>query len=103
MHPRLDGSFRVAAGFSKMFNFEIILPVSTDVKNVITVQIYWFVLTLSRKRQLQNLAGSLNRAAGVVYGGRVFLSRILDTFRPIMAANHKCVLAPVVRRHTQGL
>lgn len=49
------------------------------------------------KRQLQSLAGKLNWAAGVVYGGRVFLRRILNAIRPLIAARHKCVLTPAVR------
>ena len=35
------------------------------------------------KKQLQSLAGKLNWATGVIYGGRVFLRRILDTIRPL--------------------
>ena len=53
------------------------------------------------KRQLQSLAGKLIWAAGVVYGGRVLLRRILDAFRPLIAASHKCVLTPAVRLDIQ--
>jgi len=51
------------------------------------------------KKQLQSLAGKFNWAAGVVYGGRVFLRRILNAIRPLIAASHKCVRAvfPAVR------
>ena len=53
------------------------------------------------RRQLQSLAGKLNWAAGVVYGGRVFLRRIFDAIAPLIAANHKCVLTQAVRDDIQ--
>jgi len=53
------------------------------------------------KRQLQSLAGKLHWAAGVVYGGRVFVRRILDAICTLRAANHKCVLTLEMRRDIQ--
>ena len=53
------------------------------------------------KRQLQSLAGKLNWAAGVIYGGRVFLRRIFNSIGLLLAANHKCVLTPAVRLDIQ--
>ena len=49
------------------------------------------------KKQLQSLAGKLNWAAGVVYGGRVFIRRIIDAICKLAAANHKCILSREVR------
>ena len=45
------------------------------------------------KRQLQSLAGKLNFAGRVVYGGRVFTRRIHDAISTLAAAGHKCVLS----------
>ena len=53
------------------------------------------------KRQLQSLAGKLHWAAGVVYGGRVFIRRILDAICTLRSANHKCVLTLEMRRDIQ--
>jgi hypothetical protein len=53
------------------------------------------------KRQLQSLAGKLHWAAGVVYGGRVFVRRILDAICTLRSANHKCVLTLYMRRDIQ--
>ena len=53
------------------------------------------------KRQLQSLAGKLNWAAGVIYGGRVFLRRIFNSIGLLLTTNHKCVLTPAVRLDIQ--
>ena len=53
------------------------------------------------KRQLESLAGKLSWAAKVVYGGRVFLRRILDAISPLRAANHKRVLTQAVQLDSQ--
>ena len=53
------------------------------------------------KRQLQSLAGKLHWAAGVVYGGRVFVRRILDAICTLQSANHKCILTQDMRRDIQ--
>jgi hypothetical protein len=45
------------------------------------------------KRQLQSLAGKLNWAASVVYGGRVFLRRIIDAFCKLKHKMHKIRLS----------
>ena len=55
----------------------------------------------ANKKQLQSLAGKLNWAAGVIYGGRVFLRQILDAIRPLSAAHHKCVISPAIRLDIQ--
>ena len=44
------------------------------------------------KKQLQSLAGKLNFCAGVVFGGRVFLRRIIDSINLLKAENHKMKL-----------
>ena len=44
------------------------------------------------KKQLQSLAGKLNFCAGVVFGGRVFLRRIIDSINLLKADNHKMIL-----------
>lgn len=49
------------------------------------------------KRQLQSLAGSLNFAAKVVRGGRVFLRRILNSIQQLKRPNHKVRLDGAVR------
>ena len=41
------------------------------------------------KKQLQSLAGKLNFCASVVYGGRVFSRRIIDTINLLKEGNHK--------------
>ena len=51
----------------------------------------------ANKKQLQSLAGKLNWAAGVIYGGRVFLRQILDAIRP----HHKYVISPAIRLDIQ--
>ena len=45
------------------------------------------------KKQLQSLAGKLNFCASVVYGGRVFSRRIIDTINMLKAAHHKIRLS----------
>lgn len=49
------------------------------------------------KKQLQSLAGSLSWAAGVVFGGRVFLRRIINAISSLTAASHKCIISLGVR------
>lgn len=44
------------------------------------------------KKQLQSLAGKLNFCASVVYGGRVFSRRIIDTINTLKESNHKVKL-----------
>ena len=44
------------------------------------------------KRQLQGLAGKLNWSCRVVYGGRTFLRRILDTMNSMRSASARCLL-----------
>lgn len=44
------------------------------------------------KKQLQSLAGKLNFCASVVYGGRVFSRRIIDTIIRLKGDNHKAKL-----------
>ena len=53
------------------------------------------------KRQLQSVAGKLRWAAGVVYGGRVFVQRLLYAICTLRSANHKCVLTLEMRKDTQ--
>ena len=45
------------------------------------------------KRQLQQLAGRLNWACKVVYGGRTFLRRILDLMSSLVTQSAKCLLS----------
>ena len=45
------------------------------------------------KRQLQQLAGRLNWACKVVYGGRTFLRRILDLMSSLASQSSKCILS----------
>ena len=45
------------------------------------------------KRQLQQLAGRLNWACKVVYGGRTFLRRILDLMNTLQKQSSKCLLS----------
>ena len=49
------------------------------------------------KQQLQSLAGKLNFCAGVVFGGRVFLRRIIDSINLLKADNHKMILTAGIR------
>ena len=49
------------------------------------------------KHQLQSLVGKLNWAAAVVYGGRVFLRRIINSFSPLKHKAHKTVITPALR------
>ncbi|MES9970252.1 MAG: reverse transcriptase domain-containing protein [Candidatus Thiodiazotropha sp.] len=49
------------------------------------------------KKQLQSLAGKLNFCAGVVYGGRVYSRRIIDTINALKADNHKARLNGDIR------
>ena len=48
--------------------------------------------TRASKKQLQSLAGKLNFCAGVVFGGRVFLRRIVDSINLLNDDNHKMKL-----------
>lgn len=45
------------------------------------------------KRQLQSLAGKLNWAASVIYGGRVFLRNIINAVTLLAKTDHKAVLS----------
>lgn len=49
------------------------------------------------KKQLQSLAGKLNFCAGVIFGGRVFLRRIIDSINSLKADNHKMKLTGNIR------
>ena len=49
------------------------------------------------KKQLQSLAGKLNFCASVVFGGRVFLRRIIDSINSLKADNHKMKLSAGIR------
>ena len=49
------------------------------------------------KKQLQSLAGKLNFCAGVVFGGRVFLRRIIDSINLLKGDNHKMKLSADIR------
>ena len=49
------------------------------------------------KKQLQFLAGKLNFCAGVVFGGRVFLRRIIDSINLLKGDNHKMKLSADIR------
>lgn len=49
------------------------------------------------KKQLQSLAGKLNFCASVVYGGRVFSRRIIDTINRLKADDHKIRLSGSIR------
>ena len=53
--------------------------------------------TRASKKQLQSLAGKLNFCAGVVFGGRVFLRRIIDSINLLKADNHKMKLTAGIR------
>ena len=53
------------------------------------------------KKQIQSLAGKLSWAARVVYGGRVFIRRIIDAICPLRAASHKRVITPDMRLDIQ--
>ena len=44
------------------------------------------------KKKLQQLAGKLNWACRVVFGGRTFLRRILDTMNSLTSSSAKCRL-----------
>ena len=50
------------------------------------------------KHQLQQLAGKLNWACRVVYGGRTFLRRILDCMNLLVMPNAKYQLTPEFRK-----
>ena len=58
-------------------------------------------LFLNRKRaskkQLQSLAGKLNFCASVVYGGRVFSRRIIDTINLLKEGSHKIILSASIK------
>ena len=49
------------------------------------------------KKQLQSLAGQLNFCASVVYGGRVYSRRIIDTINMLKASDHKIKLSGGIR------
>ena len=49
------------------------------------------------KKQLQSLAGKLNFCASVVFGGRVFSRRIIDTVNMLKADHHKVRLSGNIR------
>ena len=49
------------------------------------------------KKQLQSLAGKLNSCASVVYGGRVFSRRIIDTINLLKEDSHKIKLSGSIR------
>ena len=49
------------------------------------------------KKQLQSLAGKLNFCASVVYGGRVYSRRIIDTINMLKASDHKIKLSGGIR------
>lgn len=49
------------------------------------------------KKQLQSLAGKLNFCASVVYGGRVFSRRIIDTINLLKEGNHKIKLSSSIK------
>ena len=49
--------------------------------------------TRASKRQLQQLAGRLNWACKVIYGGRTFLRRILDLMGSLQKQSSKCMLS----------
>ena len=49
------------------------------------------------RKQLQSLAGKLNFCASVVYGGRVFSRRIIETINLLKADNHKIRLSGSIR------
>ena len=54
------------------------------------------------KKQMQSLAGKLSWAARVVlYGGRVFIRRIIDAICPLCAASHKRVITLDMRLDIQ--
>ena len=53
------------------------------------------------KKQLQSLAGKLSWAARVVYGGRVFIRRIIDAICHLRAASHKRIITPEMRLDIQ--
>ena len=47
----------------------------------------------ANKKQLQQLAGKVNWACRVVFGGRTFLRRILDTMNSLTSSSAKCRLS----------
>lgn len=49
------------------------------------------------KKQLQSLAGKLNFCASVVYGGRVFSRRIIDTINLLKEGSHKIRLSNSIK------
>ncbi|MEW8547701.1 MAG: reverse transcriptase domain-containing protein [Candidatus Thiodiazotropha sp.] len=49
------------------------------------------------KKQLQSLAGKLNFCASVIYGGRVYSRRIIDTINMLKADDHKIKLTGGLR------
>ena len=73
------------------------LPVKklTDLRAVITT---FLQRTRASKRQLQQLAGRLNWACKVVYGGRTFLRRVLDLMNTMPHSASKCRLTLAFHR-----
>lgn len=53
------------------------------------------------KRELQCLAGKLNFAARVIYGGRTFLRRIIDTINTLERPHHHKRLTQTMRKDLQ--
>ena len=53
------------------------------------------------KRQLQSLTGKLNWAAAVIYGGRVFLRRIIDLSNSLKCKTDRVRLSHAMRRDLQ--
>lgn len=54
--------------------------------------------TRATKRQLQQLAGRLNWACKVVFGGRTFLRRVLDMMNTMSSSASQCRLTPDFHR-----
>ena len=69
-----------------------------DIKSSITTFLH---KRSASKRQLQQLAGRLNWAAKVVYGGRTFLRRILDLMNTLESSTSKCRLTLEFHRDIQ--
>ena len=61
----------------------------SDLKDIVTG---FLLCKRATKRQLQQLAGRLNWACKVVYGGRTFLRRVLDLMNTLSSSASKCRL-----------
>ena len=57
--------------------------------------------TRASRRQLQSLAGKLNWACQVIFGGRTFLRRVLDTCNTLKQATHKVKLTAEFHKDIQ--